>query len=75
MISKSNTNPLKRMNLHPDVPSLHLEWRAHGLTSPPHVDRISKLCLAGIDQPLRFERLPLLGSRIFQLIVSPALQR
>lgn len=63
-----STYTLKRMNLHPDIPRLHLERRAHGLTGPLHIHRIAQLRLARIDQALRLESLALLCPRIFELL-------
>jgi hypothetical protein len=64
------TYPLKWMNFHPDISSLHLKRRAHSLASSPHIDRISQFRLARIDQSLRFKCLPFLCTRIFKLFIS-----
>ena len=63
------------MDFHPDIPSLHLERRAHSLTCPPHINRISKFRLPRINQALRFERLSLFRPGIFQLLVSPGVPK
>ena len=63
------------MDFHSDISSLHLERRAHSLTCPPHINRISKFRLARIYQPLRFESLSLFRPCIFQLLVSPVISK
>lgn len=50
-----------------ELSGLSLIFRAHGLTGPPHVNRIVQLRLARADQPLVLERLPLSYPRCFEL--------